>query len=266
VAAAPAKSPHLQGNDLLSYILGEAKAKGGDPQAVASVAYAEGGYYGAVGDSGTSFGPFQLHVGGALPPSVVDNPATPQDERAIWANSPVGVSYGVGRAVSVSKGKSGSDAIAAMISGFERPADYGQGVAAGLSPDAAARQTRDYKVASGVYGTFKEPAPGSTAAILKRIYTDPPLTPMDPARGGFDPKTGKETTTNPPHFTGVLGTVQSFADFVAWFGNPRNYVRIGEVILGGILLILGLLMVGRASLASAGNPQRQLAGAVRAVR
>jgi hypothetical protein len=57
-----------------------ARARGLDPAAVLSIASVEGGFNGAVGDHGTSFGPFQLHKGGALP-SGIKNPQQ-------WANSP----------------------------------------------------------------------------------------------------------------------------------------------------------------------------------
>jgi murein DD-endopeptidase MepM/ murein hydrolase activator NlpD len=397
--AATATRQQLSGNELLDYILGRTKAAGGDPRAVASVAYAESaGFTKFVGDEGTSFGPFQLHVGGGLPASVRDDPSTPQDERALWANSPVGVSYGVGRAVGASRGKSGSDAIAAIVSGFERPADYGRGVAAGLSPDAAARQTRDYSVATSVYDNLSaSPAAASsgTAPITSLLQAIRSVFVPDATRvgavhptsglpnyqardvfathgsavfapeagtivkvGGNDPSAGAasahgafgyseylhgesgsdyyfthlgqtfvqqgahvaakqeiatvgdfpDATGTPDHvhvgvkgvpdpavtlvrdanayrgahpggdpslpggadipFPGlpIPGAIKSIGDLIGWLTNVDNLKRIGEVILGGILLILGLLMVGRASLASAGNPQRQLAGAVRAVR
>ena len=39
-----------------------------DPKAVLGVASREGGIeWGGVGDNGTSFGPWQLHIGGAMP-------------------------------------------------------------------------------------------------------------------------------------------------------------------------------------------------------
>jgi hypothetical protein len=83
-----------------------------DIPAVMAVAAAEG-LGGGVGDGGTSFGPFQLHVGGALPPG--------KDQA--WAESPAGIDYAVQQIAKVAKGKSGQDAIAAIVNSFERPAD-----------------------------------------------------------------------------------------------------------------------------------------------
>lgn len=86
-----------------------------DPHAVAAVSMVEGGgRFGAVGDSGSSFGPFQLHVGGALP----------RGKGAAWANSAAGVLYAMQRmAASGARGLHGSDAVRAIVYHFERPAD-----------------------------------------------------------------------------------------------------------------------------------------------
>jgi hypothetical protein len=85
-----------------------------DPYAVAAVSIAEGGgRFGAVGDNGSSYGPFQLHRGGALP----------RTEGARWANSPAGVKYAMTRmAVSGAAGLRGLAAIRSIVTRFERPA------------------------------------------------------------------------------------------------------------------------------------------------
>ena len=95
-----------------------------DPQAVLAVARGEGGVgYGAVGDQGTSFGPFQLHIGGALP----------RGKGAAWANSPAGLEYAIRKmAESGAVGLTGPAAIQAIISRFERPANIAASVQAAL--------------------------------------------------------------------------------------------------------------------------------------
>ncbi len=92
-----------------------------DPRAMASIAHHESGLrWGAVGDNGTSYGPFQLHVGGALPAG--KGPG--------FANSLQGVMYVARRmAASGAAGKSGLAAISAMSRNFERPADPGSEIA-----------------------------------------------------------------------------------------------------------------------------------------
>jgi len=89
---------------------------GFDPQAAAAVSIAEGGgRFGAVGDNGSSYGPWQLHVGGALPAG----------RGAAWANSPAGVNYALSRMYAVSRGLRGRAAVAAIVNRFERPAAPG---------------------------------------------------------------------------------------------------------------------------------------------
>jgi hypothetical protein len=70
-------------------------------------------HWGAVGDSGSSYGPFQLHRGGAL-----------GSHSAAWANSPAGIEYAIRQmAASGARGLKGRAAIAAIVRRFERPAD-----------------------------------------------------------------------------------------------------------------------------------------------
>lgn len=97
------------------YVARWAPRMGLDPKAVMSVIRGEGGdRWGAVGDQGTSFGPVQLHVGGALPAG----------RGAAWANSPAGLRYALRQmAKSGARGLTGAEAIRAIITRFERPAD-----------------------------------------------------------------------------------------------------------------------------------------------
>ena len=96
-------------------IVSAAIANNLDPAAVIAVALGEGGVrYGAVGDNNTSFGPFQLHVGGALP----------EGKDAAWANSPEGIRYAIRSIIKAgAAGKRGNAAINTIIRRFERPAN-----------------------------------------------------------------------------------------------------------------------------------------------
>ena len=129
----------MPGHTVQHLIASEARRRGLDPAAVLAVASTEGGLrYGAVGDSGSSFGPFQLHVGGALPAG----------KGAAFANSPEGIRYALDQMVKVGAGGlTGADAISTIVSKFERPANvsgqiakaqgrYGQFVGAGRATEA----------------------------------------------------------------------------------------------------------------------------------
>ncbi len=99
-------------------IVSGAKQRGLDPGAVLAVASQEG-LGGGVGDGGTSFGPFQLHAGGALPAAVWAK--GPQFAHQ-WAWSPAGINYALDRIAGVAKGLTGIQAINAIVRSFERPA------------------------------------------------------------------------------------------------------------------------------------------------
>lgn len=100
--------------NVAQYIRARASAMGLDPRAVLAVAKMEG-LGGGVGDNGTSFGPFQLHIGGAMPKGI----SNPQK----WATSPAGINYALQRIAGVARGEHGAQAIADIVSRFERPAN-----------------------------------------------------------------------------------------------------------------------------------------------
>lgn len=108
-----------------SYITQRAQQYGLDPAAVLAVASQEG-LGGGIGDSGTSFGPWQLHQGGALPASI-DLASAHQ-----WAWSPEGIDYALRKMASVAKGLRGQAAIDAIVRRFERPADPDSEVAGAI--------------------------------------------------------------------------------------------------------------------------------------
>lgn len=126
--------------NVAAYIAQRSRQLGLDPKAVLAIARQEG-LSGRVGDHGTSFGPFQLHIGGAMP-SGIRNPQQ-------WAESRAGIDYALSRINSVAHGLQGAQAVAAISKRFERPAnpaaeiagalhDYGKG--AGGSPALAVSQ------------------------------------------------------------------------------------------------------------------------------
>lgn len=103
----------IYGKELKKYIVKYSKKVKLDPAATLAVACTEGGFKGAVGDGGSSFGPWQLHRGGALP-SKVKNPRR-------WANSPQGIGYALRAQSKIARGKHGFNAISLIVRLFERP-------------------------------------------------------------------------------------------------------------------------------------------------
>jgi hypothetical protein len=102
------------------YIIAHAKSLGVDPEAALAVAAHEGVSLPAeIGDQGTSFGPWQLHAGGALPAAVWQHgPAYSQQ----WANSPAGIDYALRQMASLVGGRTGPSVVSDIVYRFERPA------------------------------------------------------------------------------------------------------------------------------------------------
>jgi len=104
----------LQGDTLKSYIISQSQKMGVDPAVALALASTEGGLNGAIGDNGTSFGPWQLHshaLGGALPAG----------KGAAWAQSKAGINYALHLIYLATMGQGGPAAIAAGVNLFERP-------------------------------------------------------------------------------------------------------------------------------------------------
>ena len=125
-----------------------------DPRAVMAIAGHEG-LSGGIGDNGTSYGPFQLHVGGALPNTI--GALGPQAANR-WAWSPAGIDYALSRIASVAGGLSGLPAITAISTRFERPANPQAEIR-----DAASRYGAPIPV-PGRTGPASSPTTGSAAA------------------------------------------------------------------------------------------------------
>lgn len=89
-----------------------------DPRAAMGIASHEG-LGGGIGDNGTSFGPFQLHYGGAYPSFAPQGAGASQ----AWATSAPGIDYALGRIANVAGGLKGLPAITAISTRFERPAN-----------------------------------------------------------------------------------------------------------------------------------------------
>lgn len=107
VADRSAAQRPMYGYKLKKYIVKESRRLHLDAAAALSVAAVEGGFRGSVSDGGTSFGPWCLHRGGALP-SYIRHPRR-------WCNTRSGVKY-VLRALRKATGKThGSRAVSRIV-------------------------------------------------------------------------------------------------------------------------------------------------------
>ena len=258
----------LYGYNLQQYIAQGAVARNLDPAAVLAVAEVEGGFGpppGNVGDGGTSFGPFQLHAGGALPSGIPD-PAT-------WANTPAGLDYALDAIAGVCAGTDGLGAIQCQVTRFERPAAPVAEIARAwpLYGLFAAEPI----VQNAIAGGSPVPSPGGTSSGAEPPAISPPV---------FQPGTQSGAVTRPgggasqevANIFGVgvpgagvwhgglhalsgigdflksplsgleslgksvWGLMQSFATLVAFLIDPTNWLRLIEFVFGLALIGFGL--------------------------
>lgn len=218
----------------LAYIQSEANRLGLEPKAVLAVAAHEGVSLPAeVGDSGTSFGPWQMHAGGDLPQSIWQQGA---GFAQAWANSPAGITYALeGIKGKVGTATSGPSEIASQVYNFERPQDP-------AGETAASIQT---------YQSGDGPIILSAQAV-KNLGGQPPLTG---GQGVYDPTTGQPIP--------VEGAGQSYVQLAnkatGFLSGPLKeiwqlvslyYLRVLEVIAGGLLVIVSLFMLARGGVPS----------------
>ena len=108
----------LTPKDLPAYVRANAGKYGLDPAAVLAMAQHEG-LSGNAGDHNTSFGPWQLHIGGALPSNIGSlGPVNAQK----WAWSTDGIDYALGQIAGYARNKTGYAAVRA-IAEWERSID-----------------------------------------------------------------------------------------------------------------------------------------------
>jgi cell wall-associated NlpC family hydrolase len=146
---------------------------GMDPEAVVAIASVEGqrALHGgvSVGDHGTSFGPFQLHAGGALP----------KGKGSAWAHSPAGIEYAVSHMAPYARGLKGQAAVSAISSRFERPADVPGEIskAMGFYGKGGSTPAGTLPAAPGANGAASGAVQGLSADAMKAMYTSALMQP-----------------------------------------------------------------------------------------
>lgn len=206
-----------------------------DAKAVLAVAAVEG-LSGSVGDNGTSFGPWQLHKGGAYPASA---PQAPSEANA-WAWSPAGIDYTLARMSGVAGNQKGAQAVHSLVFGFERPAD----------------PRGEFLRAMGVYDGTSKSGGGGFWHDVKGVLL------WDPFPGGNPAAAAGAATAE-----ATAGTAESVASFVGTVTSASFWLRALEVVGGGLILVFGVYLLARrvglapaaSSLTPAGRAAAELA-------
>lgn len=108
------------GKSLVNYIYSAAPRYHVDPAAELAITTMEGAG-GGIGDNGTSFGPNQLHYGGALPASVYHGPYSSVTQA--WAWSSTGINFVLREEGELCGGLTGYVAVKCIAYRFERSAN-----------------------------------------------------------------------------------------------------------------------------------------------
>jgi len=218
---------------LQDYIREQSVRRGLDPNAVLAVATVEGGFGGAIGDSGSSYGPFQLHVGGALPAGKTN----------AWARSNAGISYALNKIATVAKGLTGKDAINAIVTKFERPA----------APQAEVTKA---------YDVYRQ-SPNTSATPSSNESANNPPDRAGGQTGNMSNRPG--ASSDPKQLPGV--------SVLSALGKKNTYVRAGEAIAGIVCLFMGISLLAKElgignsvlQLVSAVTPVGKVASAAKGV-
>ena len=220
------------GSHLVRHIISGSQEEGVEPEAVLAVASVEGGFLGRVGDQGTSFGPWQLHIGGAMP----------SGKGGSWANGTAGVDYALQRIGDVAQGMRGEQAIRSIVTRFERPAD----------PETEIeRATARYR-AIKASGNGRNPQKWIDLTIPGTDYRIPtPDLPgiPNPLPGAKDAVTGAFGAP-----IAFFNAIKNFFLKLIWpLTHPK---RAAQIVAGGFIVMIGLWMLAKGT--SAGQSAQQM--------
>lgn len=253
---ATSTTPFTDYSSEITYIEQRARQLGLDAGAVLAVAASEGVTLPATpGDKNangvpTSFGPWQMHIGGKLPQNIAaQGPVYAQG----WANSPAGIDYALQGIAKVAQGQTGYAAVHTIVTQFEQP----------RSDLVAGEVTRSYQ--RYLQGGKPAPASGTQGGSSSGSGTGGPgwtWNPLNPHFWTEDP--GSPIGTGNIHIGNPLQPIQDVGSFLGKITDPNFLLRTGEVIAGAVLILIGgVLLARQIGLApTAPGPIQAAAGAV----
>lgn len=220
----------LWGQTLVHRIIDDSDSQQVEPEAVLAVASVEGGFLGKVGDQGTSFGPFQLHRGGALPAG----------KGGSWANQPQGVDYALQHIGEVAGGLHGEQAIRAIVTEFEHPQD----------PETEIQNATNRYRAAKAQGNSRDPTQWISYPGPQNVDIGPIPTPGLP---GLPDLSGPWDAIKEP-----FQWIGKFFHYMVW---PFTHIkRTGQLLAGSFLVLIGIWMLAKGS--SAGKAAQSIATTV----
>ena len=265
---ATSTTPFTDYSSEITYIEQRARQLGLDAGAVLAVAASEGVTLPATpGDKNangvpTSFGPWQMHIGGKLPQNIAaQGPVYAQG----WANSPAGIDYALQGIAKVAQGQTGYAAVHTIVTQFEQPRSY---LVAGEVTRSYQRYLQGGKPApasgtqggssSGSGGGFFDALSGLGTGVEQGLTGNPigAALSTDKALAGL-------LGINAKSIPGVA-QADAVTSFFGKLTDPNFILRTGEVIAGAVLILIGgVLLARQIGLApTAPGPIQAAAGAV----
>lgn len=242
------------------YIARAAASRGLDPNAVLAIGSHEG-LGGGIGDNGTSFGPFQLHQGGALP-----GQAGSGQMAQAWAWSNQGINYALNQMVADgAKGLKGRAAVSAISRNFERPADPQSEIADAMAHYGKVGSFRGAVPSGQGFGGGGGVANGpgvrfDAATYRKQASALLMQQAMAQANGGMDPTTGQP----PPDLVSSLEAARQAATVKVSSGGPfqgGTQVKLGSGGIGAKVAKIAMSQIGQPYVWGGENPKGAKGGA-----
>jgi hypothetical protein len=212
---------------LIQYVNEHAPSLGLDPAAVLSAARVEG-WSGAIGDGGLAYGPWQDHMTEFTGRGPYYGAGRNNSTVQTWAWSNAGIDQAMSEMVAAGvRGKSGLDALHAMIFGYERSSDM----------------PGEYANAQRWYNSFNNgSAVGSTPGDTSGTAGGDAVTAAEQIVAG-----ASSSSQSVPSLFGS----QDLGKAVARLTSPGFWWAAGLMILAGVLIILGLVIYFHKDIESA---------------
>jgi len=215
---------------LIQYVNEHAPSFGLDPAAVLSAARVEG-WSGAIGDGGLAYGPWQDHMTQFQGRGPWYGSGRNNSTVQTWAWSSEGINQAMSEMVADGvKGKTGLDAVHAMIFGFERSSDM----------------PGEYQniVNSKYYDAFNN---GSATGTTP---TDTSGTQQSDANATSDMALGAQMVSAASSSAPSLLGSEDLGKAVARLTSPGFWWAAGMFLLAGLLILLGLIIYFRKDIES----------------
>ena len=217
---------------LIQYVNEHAPSLGLDPAAVLSAARVEG-WGGGIGDGGLAYGPWQDHMTEFQGRGPWYGSGRNNAQVNTWAWSTDGINQAMSEMVAAGvKGKTGLDALYAMVYGYERPQD----------------KAGEYSLVKRWYDSFKNGSATGTTPTDTSGTADTGTGNDGAIAGGMQIVAGASASSE--SVPSLFGSTD-LGKAIARVTSPGFWWAAGLFILAGIFIVLGLIIYFHKDIESA---------------